>query len=94
MPARVRTGSAPVRRTGRGQLNIPVNNFGISGIRGRSEDIDLEEWDLGMRVSLTPVVLMIGFAACIAPSFVYSRRLPEEREQRQASLGLKTGGVG
>jgi NAD(P)-dependent dehydrogenase (short-subunit alcohol dehydrogenase family) len=46
-----------------GRLDILVNNVGTSRIRGTAEDVDLDEWDHGLRVNLTSIVLMTRFAA-------------------------------
>ena len=46
-----------------GRLDILVNNVGTSRIRGTAEDIDLDEWDQGLRINLTSIVLMTRFAA-------------------------------
>jgi NAD(P)-dependent dehydrogenase (short-subunit alcohol dehydrogenase family) len=56
---------AAVRRTVEawGRLDILVNNVGTSQIRGTAEDVDLDEWDMGLRVNVTSIVLMTRFAA-------------------------------
>jgi NAD(P)-dependent dehydrogenase (short-subunit alcohol dehydrogenase family) len=46
-----------------GRLDILVNNVGTSRIRGSVEDVDLDEWDQGLRVNVTSIVLMTRFAA-------------------------------
>ena len=46
-----------------GRLDILVNNVGTSRIRGTAEDIDLDEWDQGLRINLTSIVLMTRFSA-------------------------------
>lgn len=46
-----------------GRLDILVNNVGLSRVRGTAEDVDLAEWDMGMRVNVTSIVLMTRFAA-------------------------------
>jgi NAD(P)-dependent dehydrogenase (short-subunit alcohol dehydrogenase family) len=56
---------AAVRRTvaSWGRLDILVNNVGTSRIRGTAEDVDIDEWDRGLRINLTSIVLMTRFAA-------------------------------
>jgi len=46
-----------------GRLDVLVNIVGISRIRGTAEDVDLAEWDMGLRVNVTSIVLMTRFAA-------------------------------
>jgi len=46
-----------------GRLDILVNNVGTSRVRGTAEDVDLGEWDMGMRVNVTSIVLMTRFSA-------------------------------
>ena len=46
-----------------GRLDVLVNNVGTSRIRGTAEDVDLDEWDKGLRVNVTSIVLMTRFAA-------------------------------
>jgi NAD(P)-dependent dehydrogenase (short-subunit alcohol dehydrogenase family) len=41
-----------------GGLDVLVNNAGIYGPMGRSEDVDWEEWELAVRVNLFGTVLM------------------------------------
>jgi NAD(P)-dependent dehydrogenase (short-subunit alcohol dehydrogenase family) len=56
---------AAVRRTVEawGHLDVLVNNVGTSRIRGTVEDVDLDEWDMGLCVNLTSIVLMTRVAA-------------------------------
>jgi NAD(P)-dependent dehydrogenase (short-subunit alcohol dehydrogenase family) len=44
------------------RLDILVNNVGIGGPSGTAEDVDLEQWDKGMRVNVTSMVMMARFA--------------------------------
>src|SRR4051794_9893654 len=46
-----------------GRLDILVNNVGTSRVRGTAENVDLDEWDMGMWVNVTSIVLMTRFAA-------------------------------
>lgn len=46
-----------------GRLDILVNVVGISKVRGTAETVDLDEWDMGLRVNVTSIVLMTRFAA-------------------------------
>jgi NAD(P)-dependent dehydrogenase (short-subunit alcohol dehydrogenase family) len=46
-----------------GRLDILVNVVGLSKVRGTAETVDLDEWDLGLRVNVTSIVLMTRFAA-------------------------------
>ena len=46
-----------------GRLDILVNIVGLSKVRGTAETVDLAEWELGMRVNVTSIVLMTRFAA-------------------------------
>jgi len=46
-----------------GRLDILVNIVGLSKVLGTAETVDLAEWDLGMRVNVTSIVLMTRFAA-------------------------------
>ena len=52
--------SATAERWGR--LDILVNNVGTSRIRGDAVEVDLDEWDLGMRINVKSMVMMVRFA--------------------------------
>ena len=56
---------ATVRKTCEawGQLDVLLNNVGTSRVRGTAEDVNLDEWDMGLRVNVTSIVLMTRFAA-------------------------------
>jgi len=45
-----------------GRLDVLVNNVGISGPRGDAVVLDLEEWDRGLRINVTSMMLMARFA--------------------------------
>jgi NAD(P)-dependent dehydrogenase (short-subunit alcohol dehydrogenase family) len=45
-----------------GGLDILVNNVGTSKIRGNALDVDLDEWDRGMRINVKSMVMMVRFA--------------------------------
>ncbi|HET6183272.1 MAG TPA: SDR family oxidoreductase [Acetobacteraceae bacterium] len=53
-----------VRETVRlwGRLDVLVNNVGISGPRGTAVEVDLAEWDRGLRVNVTSMMLMAKYA--------------------------------
>jgi NAD(P)-dependent dehydrogenase (short-subunit alcohol dehydrogenase family) len=46
-----------------GGLHILVNNVGTSRVRGNAIDLDLDEWDHGMRVNVKSMVMMVRHAA-------------------------------
>jgi NAD(P)-dependent dehydrogenase (short-subunit alcohol dehydrogenase family) len=45
-----------------GRLDVLVNNVGVTGPPGTAVDVDLEAWDLGLRVNLTSMMYMARFA--------------------------------
>ncbi|MFK7966011.1 MAG: SDR family NAD(P)-dependent oxidoreductase [Burkholderiaceae bacterium] len=45
-----------------GQVDILINNVGITGPAGDAVDLDLDEWDKAMRVNVTSMMLMARFA--------------------------------
>jgi NAD(P)-dependent dehydrogenase (short-subunit alcohol dehydrogenase family) len=45
-----------------GRLDILVNNVGTSRVRGNAVDLDLDEWDRGMRINVKSMVMMTRFA--------------------------------
>jgi NAD(P)-dependent dehydrogenase (short-subunit alcohol dehydrogenase family) len=45
-----------------GRLDILVNNVGITGPRGDAVDVDVEAWELAMRVNVTSMMLMAKVA--------------------------------
>jgi NAD(P)-dependent dehydrogenase (short-subunit alcohol dehydrogenase family) len=45
-----------------GGLDILVNNVGTSKVRGNAVDVDLDEWDRGMRINVKSMVMMARFA--------------------------------
>ncbi|KAG7097530.1 hypothetical protein E1B28_004873 [Marasmius oreades] len=57
-----------------GAVHILVNVVGIFGGRGNAVDLDLEEWDRGMRTNVTSMVLMSRFA------------IPEMRKQKRGAI--------
>jgi NAD(P)-dependent dehydrogenase (short-subunit alcohol dehydrogenase family) len=60
-----------VRETVRlwGRLDVLVNNVGVAGPPGTAVDVDLAEWDRGLRVNVTSMVLM---ARCAVPEMAKS----------------------
>lgn len=64
--------AAAVERFGR--LDILVNNVGIGGALGTAIDVDLEEWNRGLLVNVTTMMLMAKFA------------IPEMLKRRQGSI--------
>ncbi|KAF9266109.1 NAD(P)-binding protein [Marasmius fiardii PR-910] len=57
-----------------GAVHILVNVVGIFGPRGNAVDLDLEEWDKGMRTNVTSMVLMSRYA------------IPEMRKQKRGAI--------
>jgi NAD(P)-dependent dehydrogenase (short-subunit alcohol dehydrogenase family) len=45
-----------------GALDVLVNNVGTSKVRGNALDVDLDEWDRGMRINVKSMVMMVRFA--------------------------------
>ncbi len=45
-----------------GRLDVLVNNVGISGAKGTAETVDLEEWNIGLLVNVTSMMLMAKYA--------------------------------
>jgi NAD(P)-dependent dehydrogenase (short-subunit alcohol dehydrogenase family) len=45
-----------------GRLDALVNNVGISGARGTAETVDLAEWNQGLLVNVTSMMLMAKYA--------------------------------
>jgi NAD(P)-dependent dehydrogenase (short-subunit alcohol dehydrogenase family) len=45
-----------------GRLDILVNNVGITGPRGNAVEVELEAWDLAMRVNVASMMLMAKYA--------------------------------
>jgi NAD(P)-dependent dehydrogenase (short-subunit alcohol dehydrogenase family) len=45
-----------------GRLDILVNNVGITGPRGNAVEVDVEAWDVAMRVNVASMMLMAKFA--------------------------------
>ncbi|KAF2673751.1 2-(S)-hydroxypropyl-CoM dehydrogenase [Microthyrium microscopicum] len=45
-----------------GRLDILVNNVGIMGAKGTAETVDMAEWDVGMRVNVSSMVMMAKYA--------------------------------
>jgi NAD(P)-dependent dehydrogenase (short-subunit alcohol dehydrogenase family) len=45
-----------------GRLDILVNVVGVLGARGTAVDVDLEEWNYGMEVNVTSMMLMAKYA--------------------------------
>ena len=43
-------------------VDVLVNNVGITGPDGTALDVDLEQWDLGLRANVTSMMLMARFA--------------------------------
>jgi NAD(P)-dependent dehydrogenase (short-subunit alcohol dehydrogenase family) len=44
-----------------GGLDVLMNNVGILGPRGTAVEVDLDEWDRGLRVNVTSMMLMARF---------------------------------
>lgn len=45
-----------------GRVDILVNNVGITGPEGTAVDLDLQAWDVAMRINVTAMMLMARFA--------------------------------
>lgn len=45
-----------------GRLDILVNNVGINGPKGTAETVDMNEWDTGMRINVSSMVMMAKYA--------------------------------
>lgn len=45
-----------------GRVDILVNNVGIGGPAGNAVDVDIDEWDLALRVNVTSMMLMAKYA--------------------------------
>jgi len=45
-----------------GRIDILVNNVGIGGPPGNAVDVELEAWDLAMRINVTSMMLMARYA--------------------------------
>ncbi len=45
-----------------GRLDVLVNNVGISGAKGTAETVDLAEWNHGLLVNVTSMMLMAKYA--------------------------------
>ncbi len=45
-----------------GRLDILVNNVGVTGPEGTAVDLDLQAWDLAMRINVTSMMLMARFS--------------------------------
>jgi NAD(P)-dependent dehydrogenase (short-subunit alcohol dehydrogenase family) len=45
-----------------GRLDALVNNVGIDGAPGKAEDVDLEEWDRGLRINVTSMMHMARYS--------------------------------
>lgn len=58
-----------VRETVRlwGRLDVLVNNVGIGGAKGTAVEVDLEEWERGLRANVTSMMLM---AKCAIPEMI------------------------
>lgn len=46
-----------------GTINVLVNNVGVANTRGTAVDVSLQDWDLGLRVNVTSMMLMTKHAA-------------------------------
>lgn len=55
-----RTVETAVERYGR--VDILVNNVGIGGAKGTAVEVDLEEWNYGLLINVTSMMLMAKFA--------------------------------
>jgi NAD(P)-dependent dehydrogenase (short-subunit alcohol dehydrogenase family) len=45
-----------------GRLDILVNNVGIIGPKGKAPEVDMMEWEAGMRVNVSSMVMMAKYA--------------------------------
>lgn len=57
-----------------GRLDILVNNVGVTGPEGTAVDLDLQAWDVAMRINVTSMMLMARFS------------IPHMRRQRAGSI--------
>lgn len=46
-----------------GTINILVNNVGVASTQGTAVDVSLEDWDLGLRINVTSMMLMTKYSA-------------------------------
>lgn len=45
-----------------GRLDVLVNNVGVAGPKGTAETVDLEEWNRGLLINVTSMMLMAKYA--------------------------------
>ena len=45
-----------------GRLDILVNNVGIMGPKGNATTVEMDEWDVGMRVNVNSMVMMVKYS--------------------------------
>ncbi len=57
-----------------GRVDILVNNVGIGGPPGTAVEVDVDDWDLGLRINVTSMMLMAKFA------------IPEMRKQGAGAI--------
>lgn len=69
-----------------GRLDILINVVGILGARGTAVDVDLAEWNSGMEVNVTSMMLMAKYAV---PAMLRDKPASAEGQQEQGGQGIR-----